>query len=256
MRGPRAVLFDLDGTLVDSAPDIAAALNAALRASGRTPIDLTTVKAMVGAGARRLVERALGAEETPAGAAHVEACLAAFLAAYRQNPARLTTLYPNVREMLAELASADIRLGVVTNKPHDLTKAILEALDLASMFGAVCGCRPGVALKPAPDLLRSACADLGVEARDVVMVGDSAADVGAARAFGCPVVLLAHGYNSEPVAALGADGMAADFADLRRVLAAVTVALPGPTGGSGSVIWPARAKRRGRRLRRTPGRLT
>jgi phosphoglycolate phosphatase len=205
-----AVVFDLDGTLADSAPDIAAALNVALAVHELAPLDLATIKTMVGGGACRLVERAL------AGQPGIEAgpVLAGFLAAYRAAPARATVLYPGAKDLLAALRRRGIRLAICTNKPHDLTEAIVAALGLAPWLDAVTGSTPGMALKPDPAMLRKILVNQGVAPRSALMVGDSEADAGAARALGCPVVLLAHGYSAKPVAELGADGVYADFAAL------------------------------------------
>jgi phosphoglycolate phosphatase len=218
-----AVVLDLDGTLVDSVGDIADALNIALGQVGIVGFDEASVKRMVGGGSRRLVERALAAAGVAAGPEIVKSALEAFLAAYRAAPCVRTRLYPGARGVLDGLRADGIRLGVCTNKPAEITEAILDRLALRPVFQSVVGGGRGLPLKPAPDMLERALAELGVATAAAVMVGDGAADVGAARAAGVPVVLLAHGYSATPVGELGADALASGFEDLPRALAALQV---------------------------------
>jgi phosphoglycolate phosphatase len=213
----RAVIFDLDGTLVDSAPDIATALNKALAKDGLPPLALPEVKAMVGSGARRLVERALGAKAS--ADVSVETTLREFLEAYRARPAHDTRLYAGALELLETLHRDGVRLGIATNKPTDLTHAIVNALGVLKLFRAVTGSAPGVALKPEPDLLRTCLTELGVVPQAAVMVGDSGADAGAAKAAGMRCVLVRHGYSAEAVDGLGADAVIDGFGDMEAVRA-------------------------------------
>lgn len=209
-----AVLFDLDGTLAHSAPDIAAALNIALSEAGLPSLDLAAVVEMVGGGARLLVERALAASGDPAGAVPAEQVLAGFLRAYEATPCLMTVLYPGAREAVAALGARGLRLGVATNKPERLTRAILDRLGISGHFSAIAASRPGLALKPAPDLLLAALADLQVEPAQAILVGDSKADVGAARAAGLRVALMQHGYSREPVEALRPDLVLDGFGEI------------------------------------------
>jgi phosphoglycolate phosphatase len=218
-----AVVLDLDGTLVDSVGDIADALNRALCEAGLAGFDESAVKRMVGGGGRRLVERALAATGAGFEPELVERVLQAFLAAYRAAPCVRTELYPKAREVLEAFSGQGIRLGICTNKPADVTEAILSGLGVRRLFGSVIGSAPGVPLKPAPDMVRQTLAELEVPATAAVMVGDGAADLGAAHALGVPVVLLAHGYSATPVSELGADAVAHGFGDLPGVLAALKV---------------------------------
>jgi phosphoglycolate phosphatase len=222
----RAAIFDLDGTLADSAPDIAAALNRALRASGHAVLPVADVVAMVGHGAQRLCERALSASGVGADSAATERLLADFLAAYAAAPCVETRLYPGALETLQALRADGWRLAVCTNKPQALADPIVAALGIAPCFDAVVGGRAGLALKPAPDMLRLAIVEAGAQAgiktaMRAVMIGDSAADCSAGQAAGVPVVLLAHGYSSAPVASLGADAMLDGFAGLTAALDSV-----------------------------------
>ena len=210
----RAVLFDLDGTLVDSAPNIHAALNETLTSIGVKPLDLTTVKSYVGGGARRLVECALEGAGRTSPPECIDQLLERFLIAYRKTPASLSRLYPDASELLTQLSQDGRTLGVVTNKPHDLSLAILEALSIRHMFAAVAASKPGQTLKPAPALILAALEVLGIEAEQTVMVGDSRTDLEAARAAGCRIILVTHGYSREPVETLGADAVISHFRDL------------------------------------------
>lgn len=220
-RSARAVLFDLDGTLVDSAGGIAAALNDALAKRGLGPFDKSAVAEMVGGGVRRLVERAarqLGVGEEPG---LVDALLEQFLIAYRAAPCRDSALFPEAGAALAHLAEQGRKLAVVTNKPDDISRAMLAELGLAPLVSSIVGSLPGRSLKPAPDMINIALAELGVTPSDAVMVGDSAADVGAARSAGLPVILLAHGYSHGDITQLGADMIVRGFAALPAGLSAL-----------------------------------
>jgi phosphoglycolate phosphatase len=201
----RAAIFDLDGTLVDSAPDIAAALNSAFVEANFAPFDLATVKSMVGAGARTLVARALTASVGTIMPSDVDQLHRRFIAHYNAQPCVATQLYPGVLTTLAALQHEGWRLGICTNKPQELAGQVLKSLGIAGLFGSTVGGRDGIALKPAPDMVHLVLRELNVSAGQAVMVGDSAADVGAAHATGLPVIVLAHGYSDTPAAGLGAD---------------------------------------------------
>lgn len=208
---PRAVIFDLDGTLADSAPDIAAALNVALAHAGHRPLALDLVISFVGGGARRLIESGLTACGENAGASRIDRVYADFLAAYAQAPAQNTVIYPGVIEVLESLTADGVALGVCTNKPAGLTQAILTQLALAPYFKSVVAANGTLPLKPSPAMLDKVLHDLDVPSHQTVMVGDSAADVGAAIAAGVRCILLSHGYSREPVNGLGADAVISGF---------------------------------------------
>jgi len=206
----RAVVFDLDGTLIDSVPDIAAALNLCLAAEGRSPLTENGVAKLVGGGARELVARALG-DATPD--AKIDRVHADFLAHYDAEPVTRTRLYPGARELLIELRNAGLPLAICTNKPQHLTDLILTRLDLAAFFSVIWGAAPGQPLKPDAACLRTVCTNLGSSPAETVMVGDSHTDIDAARAAGCPSILVAHGYEQRPLASLGADALVAGLTE-------------------------------------------
>lgn len=210
MNPIRAVVFDLDGTLIDSVPDIATALNRCLQNEGRETLPDDGVAKLVGGGARELVARALGAA-TPS--TETDRVLKDFLAFYEAEPVALTRLYPGAREVLDSLRDAGLPLAICTNKPEPLTRLILDRLDLAAYFAVVWGGEPGKPLKPDAACLRTVCDRLNVAPAEALMVGDSHADIDAARASGCPSIVVAHGYEQRPLDRLGADVVVAGLAE-------------------------------------------
>ncbi len=225
MKTITSVVFDLDGTLIDSAPDLRTALNRLLAAEGRRPLALPEVAAMIGDGAAKLVERAFAATGEAAGAANRE-LTRRFVALYVAHAADETRPVEGVPETLAALRSAGLKLGICTNKPERATWTVLQALDLDAYFAAVIGgdSVPG-AQKPDPAMVFAVLGRLGADPSRAVMVGDSGNDVAAARAAGLPVIVRAGGYTAVPAAALGADLVIDDFADLPASIAALDAAM-------------------------------
>ena len=211
---PAAVFFDLDGTLVHTLPDLVWFLNQRIVGAGLAPLDEEAVAGMVGDGARELVDRAFRARGRSLEAATLTAETAAFLTAYDAEPVRLTRPYEGVATVLAGLRASGLRTAVVTNKPEDISRALLETLGLIGLFDTVVGGDSAPRPKPAADPLRLAAARLGIPLASALMIGDAAPDLGAARAAGIPVVLIAGGYTRIPAQELGADAVVARFADL------------------------------------------
>lgn len=214
------IVFDLDGTLIDSAPDLAAALNRLLAAEGRAMLPFGQVRAMIGNGAQKLVERGFAATGGPPE--DLQAATDRFLAIYGRALACHTRLYPGVEETLDHLAAGGARLALLTNKPQAPTLAILEELRLAHWFAPdlVLGGDAGPPKKPDPAGLQTLLATAGVSPDRAVMVGDSAADVGAARAAGVFSIAVAYGYAQGRPEDLGADRLIAAFPDLIAALQA------------------------------------
>lgn len=218
---PRAILFDLDGTLIDSAPDLHAATNILLARHALGPLTLPQVTSMIGNGVKTLVERAFAASGRPLDAAALEIEHEAMIGIYGDHLTVLTTVLPGAREAIDELNGRGVLLGVVTNKPQMPTEAILDHFLLSRFLGAVIGGDSGVEKKPAPDMILAALERLGVTPDDAVVVGDSPADVGCARAAGVAVIAVRGGYTNVPVDALGADIVIDTLAGLDDALAAL-----------------------------------
>ena len=205
---PEAVLFDLDGTLVDSAPDLTTAVNRMLAALGRPPMPESRVREWIGNGARRLVARALAGERDPAEEpAGTEAALAHFFRHYRDCLVEQTALYPGVDKALQRLHALGLPLGVVTNKPAAFTAPLLAALGLDVWLSVTVSGDTLAVKKPDPAPLRHAAQALGVAASRCLYVGDSQADAAAAAAAGMPMVRVPWGYPG------GAEAFA-DYPDL------------------------------------------
>ncbi|WP_051013985.1 phosphoglycolate phosphatase [Pararhodospirillum photometricum] len=220
----RAVIFDLDGTLLHSVPSLTRVLNALFAEEGLAPLDEAQVCAMVGEGAGLLVARAYGARAvgsgTPEDPGH-SGRVARFMACYGADPVSGATLYPGAAETLQHMAGRGVRLGLCTNKPEGPTRALLEAFALAPLLGAVIAGDTLPWRKPDPRPLLATLERLDVPPGEVLFVGDSAIDVACARNAGVPVVVLAHGYRQGPVEALGADRAFQGFDDLMPWLAKV-----------------------------------
>ena len=198
---PALVLFDLDGTLADTAPDIARALGVAMEGSGVPPPPLDTVKRMVGDGARELIRRALAPVQ--ADDAHVEAAFGRFLESYRENVCVASRLYSGVVEGLAALRGDGAALAVVTNKPGDLARALLGTLGIATSFDAIIGDGDGFPRKPDPAAALSILVKVGASPDRAVVVGDGLPDMRLARALGATAVAATWGYV--PAAALAGE---------------------------------------------------
>jgi phosphoglycolate phosphatase len=210
------LIFDLDGTLVDSAPDLRVALNEMLRERGRAPLSPRQVRRMIGDGAPALVARALAA--SGAGAAADTAALPRFLELYQANATRLTRPYPGVPETLLALRRAGYRTAICTNKPQRATIGVLQGLDLAALFDAVAGGDRFAVRKPDPGHLWGLIGELGGQKRGAAMIGDSEIDAAAARAAALPLVLMRYGYARVDPEALAADALLDHFSDLPLAL--------------------------------------
>jgi phosphoglycolate phosphatase len=193
---PKMALIDLDGTLVDSVPDLAPSVDAMMAELGRPPHGEAAVRNWVGNGVERLVQRALtGTLDGEPAAADFERAYPIFLALYAAHNGDRSRLYPGVREGLAALAGRGLALGCVTNKAAQFTEPLLAALGVAEHFGIIISGDTLPERKPSPLPLLHAAAHFGVAPAQSLMVGDSISDVKAARAAGFPVVCVSYGYN-------------------------------------------------------------
>ncbi|WP_100638033.1 phosphoglycolate phosphatase [Marinobacter salexigens] len=219
-RWPGVALFDLDGTLVDSAPDLAAAVDRTLEQLGRKPAGLEQVRQWVGHGSPILMRRALAgkADWEPATAvddALFDDALALFFANYRELNGQYAVVYPGVKACLESLSERDCPMAVVTNKPEQFVAPLLKQLGLDQHFKLVIGGDTLDTRKPDPGPLLHAMKALNGSRGTTVMVGDSAADVTAAQAAGIPCVAVTYGYNfGRRVHALGADAVVDSLSEL------------------------------------------
>lgn len=213
-----AIIFDLDGTLVDTAPDLVAALNAVLTAEGQAPISPSDLRHVVGHGVRAMFEHALLRASVDVSAERLANLTERFLAHYRTNIARDSRPFPRVPETLDRLATNGASLGVCTNKAHDLTELLLNELSLSRHFPAVFGGGRTPYNKPDPRHVFAVMRALNGNCRRAVFVGDSSIDVQAARAAEIPVIAMSYGYTPVPVHELGADAVLDDFAQLPETI--------------------------------------
>jgi phosphoglycolate phosphatase len=215
----KALVFDLDGTLVDSLDDLAAALAAMLGEIGAPALPRDKVRGMIGDGTRALVARALAASNLPATL--LDERHARFLALYEAAPAALSLPYPGVVETLRAFREEGRRLAVCTNKPQRATLAVLRGTGLDGFFATVVGGDVLAAKKPDPAHLLAALAGIGATPRDAIMVGDNEHDVAMAKAAGVPVILVRYGYHRVPLATLAADIQIDAFAALPPAVAQI-----------------------------------
>lgn len=215
----KALLIDLDGTLVHSLPDLAAALNRLLAELERPPLPEAEVRTMVGDGVAKLVERGLAARGQPRSGDALAALVSRFVALYETAPTDRTRPYPGVPETLRDLAADGWKLAVCTNKPEAASRKILDGLGLMASIDAVAGGDTYAVRKPDPGHLLETLTRLAVPAERAVMLGDSRNDVLAAHAAGLPAILVSFGYSKVPARELGADAVIDDFAALPTALA-------------------------------------
>src|SRR5712691_11636479 len=210
------LVFDLDGTLVDSVPDLTSSLNEVLRERGYPPLSRAEVAPMVGDGIPALVARGFAARG--AAAAEAAAALPRYLEHYEANATALTRPYPGVRDTLVALRRRGYRHAVCTNKPQQATLAVLEGLDLAALFVGVAGGDRYQVKKPDPRHLLSLIGELGGSAGRAAMIGDSENDAAVAHAASVPLVLMRYGYARVAPETLGADAVLDHFAELPATL--------------------------------------
>ncbi len=210
------VIFDLDGTLIDSVADLAHAVNGALADLGAAPLTVQAVRAMIGDGTSRLIERALAARGL--ARANLADAHRRFLRRYAADPVRSTSVYPGVHAALTRLRERSLRLAVCTNKTADLTATILARLELAPFFTAVIGGDSLPFHKPDPRVLQALLARCSAQPHDALMVGDSEVDAAAAQGAGIPLVLMRYGYRRAALEDIPCLAALDDFACLPQLI--------------------------------------
>src|ERR1700738_1742833 len=205
MTSARTVVFDLDGTLVDTAPDLINALNFVLDREGLPPVPLHSARNMIGAGARRLIERGLELEGRSAGPEDITRLTSDFIDYYSAHIADVSRPFEGLEGALDDLSARGYRLAVCTNKLEWLSKLLLDRLGLSARFAAICGADTFGVSKPDPAILRETAARAGGQLSSTVMVGDAGPDVGVARRAGVPVIGVGFGYTDIPIAELKPD---------------------------------------------------
>jgi phosphoglycolate phosphatase len=214
MSSPGIVVFDLDGTLVDTAPDLISALNYVLDREGLTPVPLQTARTMIGAGARRLIERALEVEGRQVSTDDISRLTKDFIDYYAAHIANESRPFDGLETALDELAALGFRFAVCTNKLEFLSKLLLDQLGLSGRFAAICGADTFGVSKPDPAILRQTVARAEGQLSSAIMVGDAGTDIGVARRAGIPVIGVEFGYTDVPIAELKPDRLIGHMREL------------------------------------------
>jgi phosphoglycolate phosphatase len=218
MTSVPTIVFDLDGTLVDTAPDLIDALNFILDREGLPPVPLKSARNMIGGGARKLIERGLELEGRNASIQDIARLTADFIDYYAAHIADASRPFDGLESALDDLAGRGYRLAVCTNKLEWLSKRLLDELGLSPRFAAICGADTFGVSKPDPAILRQTIARAGGDPSSTIMVGDAGTDIGVARRTGVPVIGVTFGYTDVPIADLEPDRL---INHMRELLGAV-----------------------------------
>lgn len=219
------IAFDLDGTLVDTAPDLVDTLNAVFAREGLPPVPYAAARNMIGSGARRMIESGLPANGHRFKPEEIDRLFAAFIDHYTAHIADRSRPFPGLEAALDELAARNCRFAVCTNKLEGLSRRLLDALGISKRFAAITGQDTYGVQKPNPEILRRTIQQAGGEIGRAILVGDSATDVDTARAAGIPVIGVTFGYTPVAVAQLRPDRVIGHF---KQLPAAVFDLLPVP----------------------------
>jgi phosphoglycolate phosphatase len=222
MTKPPVIVFDLDGTLVDTAPDLVAAVNYVLGREGLPSLPLEAARKMIGSGARALIERGLEQEGSIKSPADVSRMTDDFIDYYRQHIADESRPFDGLDAALDALAADGYRFAVCTNKLEGLSRLLLDKLEMSPRFAAICGADTFGVAKPDPTPLRETVARAGGDLATAIMVGDSGTDIGAARRAGIPVIGVTFGYTLVPIEDLKPDRLITHMSDLPAAVASLT----------------------------------
>lgn len=216
------VVFDLDGTLVDTAPDLVETLNVVFAREGLPPVPYAQARTLVGGGARAMIERGLQQEGRPLVPAEIDRLFVQFIDYYSEHIADASRLFPGVVAALDRLEAQGFTLAVCTNKLEALSLLLLDSLGLAKRFAAICGQDTFGVPKPDPDIFRRTVLRAGGDPTRAIMIGDSATDIRTAQAAGVPVIAVDFGYTDVPVAQLRPDRVISHFDELFAAVSALT----------------------------------
>ena len=214
MKTSPLIVFDLDGTLVDTAPDLIAALNVILTREKLAPLPLASARNLIGGGARKLIERGLEAEGRMLGLADINRLTDDFIAYYADHIAEESRPFEGLETALDDLVAQGCGLAVCTNKLEWLSRRLLDRLNLTARFAAICGGDTFGVAKPDPTILRQTVARAGHEIASAIMVGDAGTDIGVARRAGVPVIGVTFGYTEVPIESLKPDLLISHMGDL------------------------------------------
>src|ERR1700693_5980860 len=228
MTSARTVVFDLDGTLVDTAPDLINALNYILVREGMPPVPLHSARTMIGAGVRRLIERGLELDGRTIAPGDITRLTNDFIDYYAAHIADASRPFEGLEGALDDLAARGYRFAVCTNKLEWLSKLLLDQLGLSARFSAICGADTFGGSQPDPAILRQTIARAGGALASAVMVGDAGPDIGVARRAGVPVIGVEFGYTDVPIAELKPDRLIAHMRELPGAVRSLTVPLQAP----------------------------
>jgi phosphoglycolate phosphatase len=218
MTSPALVVFDLDGTLVETAPDLIAALNVTLRKEGIPELPLATARNLIGGGARKLIERGLEVAGRECTVAEIDVMMKDFIAYYAEHIADLSRPFEGLEAALDALEAKGATFAVCTNKLEWLSKLLMDRLKLSHRFAAICGADTFGIAKPDPSFLRQTVARAGGNMATTIMVGDAGTDVGVARRAGVPVVGVTFGYTETPIEELNPDKIISSMAQLPQAV--------------------------------------
>jgi len=211
MSPPPLLVFDLDGTLVDTAPDLIDTLNVVFAREGLPPMPHESARKLIGGGIKTMIVRGLEAERRTVVADEVERMFDEFLTHYSVHIADRSRPFPGLESTLDVLSERGHRFAVCTNKLERLSIQLLRALNLADHFAAICGQDTFAVLKPDPEMLHRTIAAAGGERENTIMIGDSLTDIRTARAAHVPVIAVTFGYSERPVAEYGPDRLIETF---------------------------------------------
>ena len=214
MNSVRTVVFDLDGTLVDTAPDLISALNFVLDREGMPPVPLKSARMLIGAGVRKLLERGLEVDGRHASVEDINRLTDVFIEYYAAHIADASRPFDGLESALDDLEAQGYRFAVCTNKLEWLSKLLLDRLGLSARFAAICGADTFGISKPDPAILQQTVARAGGQLSTTIMVGDAGPDIGVARRAGIPVIGVEFGYTDVPIADLKPDRLIGHMSEL------------------------------------------